>query len=79
VHDEGNSHAPAADLFERFRRGPGAAPSGTGLGLAIVAAIASARGGAAGTGSERGGFEAWIALGTTSLAAASEEDESPPL
>lgn len=62
VHDEGNSHAPASDLFERFRRGPGAAPGGTGLGLAIVAAIASAHGGTAGTSTEGGGFEAWVAL-----------------
>jgi two-component system OmpR family sensor kinase len=66
VRDEGSEHEPPSDLFERFRRGPGAAPGGTGLGLAIVAAIASAHGGTAGTTTQHGGFEAWITLGTAS-------------
>ena len=63
VIDEGGTASDPAPLFERFRRGSGAA-GGTGLGLAIVAAIAEAHGGAAGAASSAGRFDAWIRLPT---------------
>ncbi len=42
VEDDGPGIAPAdrAAVFERFWRGPGAAPGGSGLGLSIAAWIA---------------------------------------
>lgn len=46
-HGPGLPDAAAGDLFEPFRRGPGAPRGGAGLGLAVVARTQRAHGGAA--------------------------------
>jgi len=62
LSDEQRRHA-----FDRFWRGPAAAPGGTGLGLAIVAQLAAACGGRAELlPSDHGGIDAVVRLPGTS-------------
>jgi signal transduction histidine kinase len=65
VEDDGPGIAPAdrARVFDRFWRGPGAAPGGSGLGLAIARWIADRHGGSITVGqSPMGGARFAVAL-----------------
>jgi two-component system sensor histidine kinase KdpD len=57
VADRGPGLPPGnpARLFERFERGPNAAPGGTGIGLSLVKGFADAQGGTVSAGNRDGG------------------------